>query len=438
MTNHPIAQCTAAAIACTWLLLPRTAFACGGECATVNKGTGVTLLALFVGAWALIRASGYARQRVSQALAGNFGMRIVGLRILASIAILLVCVSCRSSGSQAQSGANGPPAPQREAAPTSLSASGSPGQREPVATIAVGDGPDALWHDSARQALYVANVEDTLISVIDTSTDTSWNVVSTISVGRGPWGFARLDGTRVLVSSWERVLTVINLNTRAVERTIPLEFNAGGLAVETSGGFAYVVALEESRVVAISLASGRPTRSFSTDTGPDGIALTCDGRHLIVAASGAGIIDVIAIDSGEVVHRHQVGDKPELVHRGHGALVYVSNFFGDRVHVIDGSSGEHLRDISGIDGPEDPVESADGQSLFVASFEADQLLEFDVVSGTRSGPVFVTGDRPIGVVVTTTHVFVSNYGDDTVSVFARQQRVTRPGVKELSANSCDG
>lgn len=338
-----------------------------------------------------------------------------GSRIVVSIAIILVYVSCQSSGPQGESRPETPEAPTREAAPSSMPA---PGQREPIATIAVGDGPDALWHDGAREALYVANVEDTVISVIDTSTNT-WSVISTIAVARGPWGFARLDGDRVLVSSWERALTVVDLNTRAVARTIPLEFHAGGLAVDAAGGVAYVVASEESRVVAISLDTGLPTRSFSTDTGPEGIALTRDGRHLVVAASGAGTIDVIAIDSGELIRRHQVGDKPELVHTGHGALVYVSNFFGDRVHIIDGISGEHLRDIPGIDGPEEPVESPDGRSLFVASFETDQLLAFDVVNGARSGPVFVTGDRPIGVVVTTTNLLVSNYGDDTVSVFAR-------------------
>ena len=339
-------------------------------------------------------------------------------RLLLTVAVFLAAAGCRSDRSEEGTPRETASTAQPEGARASPT-SGQSIQRTPIATIEVGDGPDALWHDVARQALYVANVEDTLVSVIATSTETSWNVVSTISVPGGPWGFAQLDADRLLVSSWERALTVINLNTRAVVRTIPLDFNAGGLAVDSPGGLAYVVAPEESRVVAISLDTGRPIRSFSTDTGPDGIALTRDGRHLIVAASSAGIIDVIAIDSGEVVKRHQVGDKPELVHRGHGARVYVSNFFGDRVHVIDGSSGEHLRDISGIDGPEDPVESPDGQSLFVASFETDQLLMFDVASGAPRGPPFATGDRPIGVVATNTHLFVSNYGDDTVSVFAR-------------------
>lgn len=52
------------AVVCAWISLPRPAFACGGECATVDGGTAVTLLAIGAGAWALIRCGSYLRLRV--------------------------------------------------------------------------------------------------------------------------------------------------------------------------------------------------------------------------------------------------------------------------------------------------------------------------------------------------------------------------------------
>ena len=53
-------------------------------------------------------------------------------------------------------------------------------------TIPVGKGPDALFLTPNERYLYVANVEDSFISVIDTRTD---KVVRTIDGTDYPWGF---------------------------------------------------------------------------------------------------------------------------------------------------------------------------------------------------------------------------------------------------------
>lgn len=66
MAQH-ILQYAVAAVVFVGIALPRSAFACGGECATVGGDTGATLLAIVAGAWALIRAGGYVRQRVVSA-----------------------------------------------------------------------------------------------------------------------------------------------------------------------------------------------------------------------------------------------------------------------------------------------------------------------------------------------------------------------------------
>ena len=73
-------------------------------------------------------------------------------------------------------------------------------------TISVGKGPDALFLTPDENHLYVANVEDTFISVIDTRKD---QVVRTIDGTDYPWGFTQLGKTNlVAVSGWVNSLSL--------------------------------------------------------------------------------------------------------------------------------------------------------------------------------------------------------------------------------------
>ena len=71
-----------------------------------------------------------------------------------------------------------------------------------IHSIPVGKGPDALFLTPDEKILYVANVEDTFISVIDTKQD---KVIKKIEVTHYPWGFTRLGSKNlVAVSSWDK------------------------------------------------------------------------------------------------------------------------------------------------------------------------------------------------------------------------------------------
>ena len=95
-------------------------------------------------------------------------------------------------------------------------------------TIAVGKGPDALFLTPGEKYLYVANVEDAFISVIDTRTD---KVVQTIDGTDYPWGFTRLgESNLVAVSGWDRGVDVIDFTTHKIVRSKRYEHNLGGIA----------------------------------------------------------------------------------------------------------------------------------------------------------------------------------------------------------------
>lgn len=94
-------------------------------------------------------------------------------------------------------------------------------------TIAVGKGPDALFLTPDERFLYVANVEDTFISVIDTRRD---KVVQSIDGSDYPWGFTRLgDYNLVAVSGWDKGVDVIDFTTHDIVRSKRYDHNLSGI-----------------------------------------------------------------------------------------------------------------------------------------------------------------------------------------------------------------
>lgn len=283
--------------------------------------------------------------------------------------------------------------------------------RQAERVIAVGKGPDALFHDAARARVLVANVEDSHVSVIATSTR---SVAASIPIAKGPWGFVSLSSDRVAVTSWERALSIIDLSTDTVEKAFSLPFNAGGLAVSADGGSAWVVSPTEDAVVSISLTDGAEISRFNTGKGPDGIARIAD--RLVVGHTKDGTIGIYDLD-GNRVGLLSPGGKPELVHPSHdGRFALVSNFDLGRVHIVDPAAGSMVRELVDVEGAEDTWERVDPARYLVASFQTERVLTFDA-DGVRKGPVYLTGAKPIGVLATSTELWVSNYGDNSVSVF---------------------
>ncbi len=94
-------------------------------------------------------------------------------------------------------------------------------------TISVGKGPDAMFLTPDENFLYIANVEDSFISVIDTRTD---KVVKTIDGADYPWGFVRLgESNLVAVSGYDKGVDIIDFFTHKIVRSYWFEQNFGGI-----------------------------------------------------------------------------------------------------------------------------------------------------------------------------------------------------------------
>jgi YVTN family beta-propeller protein len=177
--------------------------------------------------------------------------------------------------------------------------------------------------------------------------------------------------------------------------------------------------------------------------GPRGLAVTDDGKFLVVATRENGSISIIDTATNEVLNQIQVGQNPEFVRiKGNFAFVsYEPSSKGGpppapgsaaavaaekedanddnepaRIGVIDLKLGKKIREITG--GPEtEGVEfSKDGKQLVITN-EADNTV---TVHSLKSGKLLKTikthqyGDRPRGIKVSPdgrTYLVTLEYGN---------------------------
>ncbi len=283
------------------------------------------------------------------------------------------------------------------------------------AAIAVGKGPDALFLTPDERFLYVANVEDTTISVIDTQTDA---VAKTIPGIPYPWGLVRLDArNEVAVSGWGNTVAVIDFTRHEIVRKQRYELNLGGITASPDGSTLFVVATEGNKVLKIDAATLTILDEYPTGNGPDGIGISKDGRKIYVTNTKDGSISIIGL-ADQSHQTLQTGGKPELIHYNHDhSLLFISNFLENKVHILNTDTDEIVHEISGLDGPEEAVLSPDEMRLFVVNFNSAKVYVYDARTYQKLPQTYPTGTKPIGVMpLRNGKLYISNYGDNSVSV----------------------
>ncbi len=292
---------------------------------------------------------------------------------------------------------------------------------QPVVAIPVGKGPDAMFLTPDGHFLYVANVEDSTISVIDTHRD---SVVKTIGGIGNPWGFVRLgQSNHVAVSGWRGEVAVLDVTTHTVLNQIHLEGHPGGITATRDGKILFVVATAENRVYQLDTATLKPTAHFATGKGPDGVGIAANDSKIYVTNTQDGTISVIPLAGGST-RVIKTGGKPELIHSTHDrSRLFISNFLLNKVHILNTQTDRIEQEIAGLDGPEEAVPSMDEKTLFVVNFNRSRVWLYELPGLKKLDRELVTGSKPIGVVPADQvgKLYVTNYGDNSVTVYRLSQ-----------------
>lgn len=203
---------------------------------------------------------------------------------------------------------------------------------------------------------------------------------------------------------------------------------AAAPAAESPAGAVAYVSTQDAGVNVIDLATMKITKQFDVKAeGPRGLAVTDDGKQLVVATRENGSVSVIDTATGEVVKQIEVGKNPEFV-RVSGNFAFVSSEPSSKagpppkpgekpaeddddddddekipakIAVVDLSKGEKIREITGGPETEGLEFSADGKQLVITN-EADNTV---TVHNIETGELVKTiatheyGDRPRGIKV---------------------------------------
>jgi YVTN family beta-propeller protein len=162
----------------------------------------------------------------------------------------------------------------------------------PIATVAVGAGPDSLVYDTATHRVFVANGAGNSMSVIDAGTR---KVVGTIALPGAP-ETAVVDGKGRLFVALEDRNAIAEIDTDklklvAERRIASVCEEPAGLAIDPQGGLLYA-GCHNRKLAVVDARTGRIVGSAAIGRGNDAVAIDLQ-RKLVFASNGDGTLAVI-------------------------------------------------------------------------------------------------------------------------------------------------
>jgi YVTN family beta-propeller protein len=322
------------------------------------------------------------------------------------ISCTIVCIVLLLGCKEQTRGKSNPPETSEVSENTILSAQN---------TIKVGLGPDALFLTPDKRFLYVANVEDTLISVVDTKTD---KVMHQISGVRYPWGFAKLGTSDIVaVSGYDKQIVLIDFTSHSIVKRQSFDSTLGGVVSSSDGKIIFVIAIDKQKVLQLDGRSLAFINSYDTGKGPDGIGISKEDDKLYVTNTEDGTIGIINIKTKETLNLEK-GGKPELIHASKdNTRLLISNFLNNEAYVLNTVSDSIVYTFIGLSGPEEVILSEDEKRIYIVNFKNSKVYVYDGRSFERLPQVYQVGKSPIGFVeIGNTKAYVSNYGDNSLTV----------------------
>jgi YVTN family beta-propeller protein len=211
------------------------------------------------------------------------------------------------------------------------------------------------------------------------------------------------EGTRAFVTnSGDNSVSVVDLRTGSVVKTIGTGAYPHGLRVSPQGGEAYVANVEDGTLSVIDTASLAEVARIPVGKTPVQVGFTPDGSQVFVSLRDENRVAVVDTASRSMVRTIEVGRNPIQVHATpDGRFVYVANQGtasepDETVSVIDVARGEVIETIRTGKGAHGVAVSEDGAFVFVTNIVDSTLAVIDTETRTVL-TTFAVGAGPNGV-----------------------------------------
>lgn len=278
------------------------------------------------------------------------------------------------------SGSPAAPASTAEQSPTSQPTRSPVGQL--ITEISVGDEPHGIAVNPGSRLAFVANYNDSSISVVNVDTNTvvrefsvgknpqnvvvdsasglllvgcdgvpavqiydlqGYHLVGSVSTGKGPIRLATHSAQKLAyaVSQGSSTMEVISLSSYKLIRTVKVGSNPRVIGVDERDQIAYIGHWNSSTTTVIDLNSQTKIAELRVGKDPNSIAIAPQARLAFVASygkgdKGGGSVSVIDLDSRSVTKTISVDSGPSrLVVDEDAGVVYLSCLWARKVDVID-------------------------------------------------------------------------------------------------------
>ncbi len=150
------------------------------------------------------------------------------------------------------------------------------------------------------------------------------------------------DGNYVLSTHAMRgFITVVNLKTNAVEKTIKTGAVPNYTLITKDGKLAYVSNSGNNTISEIDLNTWKVTRTLESGPGPEHMTFSNDESRIFVTNPRAGSVAVISRGSGKLLKSYEVGKSVHGLDIGDdGKTLFVSSKKDEKLVAIDTDNGE--------------------------------------------------------------------------------------------------
>lgn len=211
-------------------------------------------------------------------------------------------------------------------------------------------------------------------------------------------------------------------------RVGPSAYNSGRFAgaidnfvVSTSSStqpFAYVSNTASNSVSVVDTVSNVVTATVGVGSGPLGVTVTPDGKHVYVTNRWSNNLSVIDVATNTVSATVSVGATPVgIAFSRDGSVAYVTNYDSHNVSVVDTSSNTVTATVAVGTNPGGITITPDGAFVYVSNQSGGFVSIIDTATNTVVG-TFTTGGTQPGIIAFTqdgAFAYIANYGSNSVA-----------------------
>jgi DNA-binding beta-propeller fold protein YncE len=188
-----------------------------------------------------------------------------------------------------------------------------------------------------------------------------------------------------------------------------------GLSPARAGGIAFIVNSAGASISVIDMATQKEVRRIPTLREPHHVALSPDGRSLLVGDTAGNQMMFLDPNTGEVQKRMPVADPYQLGFSPDAKYLTVAGLARNQVDIYDATSMTLVKRFKVVATPSHLAYSPDSATVFVSLQDSDKLAAFDLRTMTEKWTMPV-GKTPAGVLWLNGKVLVADMGTDYIAV----------------------